>query len=141
MSLFEGPTAASVEHLGLLTTTLQESLLQSVSARPAEPEVICVFPAWPKHWNASFRLLARGGFLVTSRFDKGTVDFVEVESRLGEDCRLRNPWQRPCVVREGGGPPRLLEGDVLRFSTSQGTSYHVCPADSNCPASKNPSSR
>ncbi|MFM8221369.1 MAG: glycosyl hydrolase family 95 catalytic domain-containing protein, partial [Planctomycetaceae bacterium] len=117
MSLFEGPTAASVEHLGLLTTTLQDSLLQSVSARPAAPEVICVFPAWPKHWNASFRLLARGGFLVTSRFDKGTVDFVEVESRLGEECRLRNPWQRPCVVREGGGPPRLLEGEVLRFAT------------------------
>ncbi|MCU0872567.1 MAG: hypothetical protein MUE50_09510, partial [Pirellulaceae bacterium] len=40
MSLFEGPTAASVEHLGLLTTTLQESLLQSVSPRPGEPEVI-----------------------------------------------------------------------------------------------------
>lgn len=44
MSLFEGPTAASVEHLGLLTTTLQDALLQSVSPRPGEPEVISVFP-------------------------------------------------------------------------------------------------
>ena len=57
MSLFEGPTAASVEHLGLLTTTLQEALLQSVSPRPGEPEIIRVFPAWPPEWDAAFRLL------------------------------------------------------------------------------------
>jgi hypothetical protein len=46
MSLFEGPTAASVEHLGLLTMTLQEALMQSVSPRPGKPEIIRVFPAW-----------------------------------------------------------------------------------------------
>ena len=40
MSLFEGPTAPSVEHLGLLTTTLQDALVQSVSPRPGEPEII-----------------------------------------------------------------------------------------------------
>ena len=74
MSLFEGPTAASVEHLGLLTTTLQESLVQSVSPRPGEPEIIRVFPAWPPEWDASFRLLARGGFLVSSEIRKGKVD-------------------------------------------------------------------
>jgi hypothetical protein len=71
MSLFEGPTAASVEHLGLLTMTLQEALVQSVSPRPGEPEVICVFPAWPTEWDASFRLLARGGFLSPARSKKG----------------------------------------------------------------------
>ncbi len=65
MSLFEGPTAASVEHLGLLSVTLQEALLQSVSSRPGKPEVIRVFPAWPPEWDASFRLLARGGFLIS----------------------------------------------------------------------------
>lgn len=48
-SLFEqvtpGYQAHSIEHLGLLTMILQEALLQSVSPRPGEPEVIRVFPA------------------------------------------------------------------------------------------------
>ena len=129
MSLFEGPTAASVEHLGLLTMTLQEALLQSVSSRPGEPEVIRVFPAWPAHWKASFRLLARGGFLVSSKFDKGTVQVVEVESRFGEECRLRNPWNRPCVVQEVGGPSRMLAGDLLRFTTIRGATYRIRPEE------------
>jgi hypothetical protein len=127
MSLFEGPTAASVEHLGLLTTTLQESLLQSVSPRPGEPELIRVFPAWPSEWDASFRLLARGGFLVSSEVKKGRVQFVEIESRLGEECRLWNPWARACVVNEINGGGRELAGEPLRFQTAAGTRYRcIC---------------
>ena len=127
MSLFEGPTAASVEHLGLLTTTLQESLLQSVSPRPGEPEVIRIFPAWPSEWDASFRLLARGGFLVTSEIKAGKVGFVEIESRLGEECRLRNPWGAECLLTESDEPDRKLIGDLLRFSTKVGKRYHLSP--------------
>jgi hypothetical protein len=125
MSLFEGPTAASVEHLALLTTTLQESLLQSVSPRPGEPEVIRMFPAWPPEWDASFRLLARGGFLVSCEVKKGRVQSVEIESRLGEYCRLRNPWGAECLLTEVGGPSRMLSGEILRFGTAAGRRYRV----------------
>jgi hypothetical protein len=125
MSLFEGPTAASVEHLGLLTTTLQESLLQSVSPRPGEPEVICVFPAWPPDWDASFRLLARGGFLVSSEIQEGRVPFVEIQSRLGEECRLRNPWGVECLLTESEGPSRKLAGELLQFRTKAGKRYRL----------------
>lgn len=127
MSLFEGPTAASVEHLGLLTTTLQDALLQSVSARPGEPEVIHVFPAWPKSWNASFRLLARGGFLVSSKFDRGVVVQIEIESRRGEECRVRNPWDRSCIVQEIEGPSHVMEGPIIRFPTTSGRRYTLRP--------------
>lgn len=82
MSLFEGPTAASVEHLGLLIVTLQESLLQSISARPGEPEVIRVFPAWPPEWEAAFRMLARGGFLISSEIKEGKVVSTAKRYRL-----------------------------------------------------------
>ena len=41
-STFEGVSAESIEHLGMLTTTLQESLLQSVPTRPGEDEIISV---------------------------------------------------------------------------------------------------
>jgi hypothetical protein len=127
MSLFEGPTAASVEHLGLLTTTLQEALVQSVSPRPGEPEVISVFPAWPPEWDASFRLLARGGFLVSSEIRKGKVEFVEIESRLGEECHLRHPWGAESLLTEIDGPSRRLAGEVLRFPTKAGNRYHLSP--------------
>ncbi len=126
-SNFEGEAAHSIEHLGILTTALQESLLQSVSARPGEPEVISVFPAWPSQWQGCFRLLARGGFLVTAALESGQVLFVEIESRLGETCRLRNPWNETVGVYEGARDRRQLGGAILEFSTVEGARYRLLP--------------
>ena len=140
MSLFEGPQAHSIEHLGCLTTVLQEGLLQSVSPRPGQPEIVNVFPAWPKAWNASFRLLARGGFLVTATFRHSEVAFVELESRLGETCQLRNPWKDPCLVTELGGDTKELEGEILRFDTERGKRYRVLPKGAPQPAPEHLSS-
>ena len=126
-SNFEGPTAHSIEHLGILSTALQESLLQSVSARPGEPEVISVFPAWPQQWQASFRLLARGGFLVTASLRKGEVLFIEIESRLGEKCRLRNPWNEPARLYASTGNRGQLKGAILEFATTKGGRYRFLP--------------
>ena len=131
-SLFEGATAHSVEHLGLLTMILQEALLQSVAPRPGEAEVIRVFPAWPRDWDAGFRLLARGGFLVTAAIRNGEVQAVEIESLRGEDCRLRNPWGRPCRVEASGGQPcesRITSGGLVCFATTPGKRYRVAAAE------------
>lgn len=133
LSMLEGENAQSIEHLGLLTTALQEGLLQSVSARPGGPEIISVFPAWPKQWEASFRLLARGGFLVTAAMRQGGVEFVEIESRLGESCRVRNPWGSPCRVIEIGGNAKTLDGDLLCFDTERGHRYRIVPKDTEVP--------
>jgi hypothetical protein len=126
-SLFEGQDAHSVEHLGLLTMTLQEALLQSVAPRPGEPEVISVFPAWPGDWDAEFRLLARGGFMVHSRYAAGAVELVEVHSRRGETCRLRNPWGKRCRLESASGPTREFEGEVVIFHTVPGGTYIMSP--------------
>lgn len=129
-SLFEGPEAPSVEHLGLLTMTLQEALLQSVSPHPGEPEIIHLFPAWPPGWDASFRLLARGGFLVSATMQDGQIGPVEIVSRLGEECRLRRPWPAPGELEILNGPDRapatLCETDgVVRFQTRPGGRYRL----------------
>jgi hypothetical protein len=131
-SLFEGHgkwenQAHSIEILGCISTVVQEGLLQSVSPRPGQPEVISVFPAWPRAWEASFRLLARGGFLVTSARRASEVEFVELESRWGETCRLRNPWGQPCLVSQVGGATQELAGDMLCFATISGGRYRVMP--------------
>ena len=128
LSLFEGGIQSTgAEHSGLVALTMQEGLLQSVSPRPGEPEIVSVFPAWPRKWQASFCLLARGGFLVTSAVCDGEIQFVEIESRLGEECRLRNPWSEPCMIRETEGATRELDGDILRFATARGGRYVIAP--------------
>jgi len=127
-SLFEGPTAHSIEHLGLLTMVLQEALLQSVSPRPGDPEVIHVFPAWPREWDAEFRLLARGGFLVTAAIRGGEIQEAEIESRRGEECRLRNPWPAPCRVETGDGRlcvPGGADEPLLCFPTARECTYRL----------------
>ena len=52
---------------------------------------------------------------------------MEIESRLGEACRLRNPWDRPGLVSEDDGPAQELEGDVLRFGTKPAAYSVVLP--------------
>jgi len=101
--------------------------MQSVSPRPGEPEVIRVFPAWPPAWGASFRLLARGGFPASSEIKEGEVTFVEIGSRLGEECRLRNPWGAECYLMEVGGPHRELSGEIQQFPTKAGRRYRLSP--------------
>ena len=127
LSLFEGTNAQSCEHLGLLTLTVQEALLQIVSRSPGEPEVISVFPAWPREWDVEFRLLARGGFLVSSRCVTGEVAFVEVLSRQGERCQLRNPWGGRCSVQPVSGASWEVASDLLTFDTVPGETYRVSP--------------
>lgn len=129
MSLFEGATAHSTEHLGLLSSTVQEGLLQSLSPKPGQPDIISVFPAWPKKWNARFRLLARGGFLVTSSINPDGVGSVNIYSRRGEKCRFRNYWKRECEVEEIGGPIKKMNGDILVFNTRRGKNYRITPLE------------
>jgi hypothetical protein len=134
MGLFEGGgnrenQAHSIEALGCLSTMLQDALMQSVSPSPGQPEIIGLLPAWPKGWQASFRLLARGSFLVSASAKDGQVALLEIYSRQGETCRLRNPWGRPCRVVEVGGTVRELSGDILGFDTRKGQRYRVFPAD------------
>ena len=144
-SEFEGKTAHSIEILGCVATTLQEGLVQSVSPRPGQPEIINILPAWPRHWDATFRLLTRGGFLVTVSYRGGRLEFVEVKSRFGEPCRLRNPWGQPCrldhIASFAGGSRRLFAGDVLEFNTAKDHVYRLLPQDAQQPAPRRVTSR
>ena len=109
--------------------------MQSVSARPGQSEIISVFPAWPKEWQGAFRLLARGGFLVTSTKKDDAVEFIEIESRLGETCRVRNPWGEKCLVSEiGGATKTILDGAILQFDTHKNKRYRIVKKDGPRPS-------
>jgi len=139
LSLFEqGIQSMGLEASGLVTMTLQCGLMQSVSPQPGEPEIISVFPAWPKEWDASFRLLARGGFLVTSSMRDGEIEWIEIESRLGEECRLRNPWSPgSCeVALTDSDDTNTVAGDILRFTTAPGVRYRITPQGRTLPEAR-----
>jgi len=97
---------------------LHNALCQSIPAKPGEETVIRVFPAWPEEWDAQFTLLCRGNFLVTSSFRKGAVEFVEIKSQAGKECKIRNPWgAEEVTIYRNGKPFQKTKANLIRFST------------------------
>ena len=92
LTLREGPGDPGAERLGRVTAALHDALLQCASPAPGAEPVIHLFPAWPKNWNADFKLLARGGFVVQAGIRDGTIRPVHIASQYGGICRVKNPW-------------------------------------------------
>jgi hypothetical protein len=106
---------------GILSAGLQDGLMQSISATPGGDPVIRVFPAWDKKKPAYFKLLAKGGFLVSSSVKNGEVSFVEINSQLGGTCRIRNPWPGNTIsLYRNGVKTEDLTGYLISFATSIG---------------------
>ena len=121
MTLREGPQALDAQRLGRAAEALHLALLQSAPPDPGGDPIIRVFPSWPKEWNASYTLLARGAFLVTSSIERGRIGFVELESQAGAECRLRNPWGESEVnLFRDGIKSEDMQGPLLRFPTRKG---------------------
>lgn len=58
----------------------------------------------------------------------GRLLSLEILSRRGEECRLRNPWDAPCRLLDVAGHSRLLTGDICTFPTEAGQRYTLAPA-------------
>ena len=127
MTLLEGPQATDAERLGRASEALHLALLQSNPPWPGEDPVLHVFPAWPKEWNARYTLLARGGFLVTSSMNNGSVESVELESQAGAPCKLRNPFPAAADLHRNGIKVETLHGPMLEFKTQRGEHIAVTP--------------
>ena len=121
MTLREGPQALDAQRLGRAAESLHLALLQSAPPNPGGDPVIRVFPSWPKEWDASYTLLARGAFLVTSTIERGRIGFVELVSQAGAECRLRNSWgESEVTLYRDGKKSENLRGSLLRFPTRKG---------------------
>ncbi|MBQ1017538.1 hypothetical protein KBX71_06600 [Micromonospora sp. D93] len=121
--LFDQRDYYSAEGYGTFAAALQEALHQSLSPTPAGDPVIRVFPAWPQAWDAKYKLLAKDGFLVSSSIKSSDVQYVEIESQLGEMARVRNPWDSDVVLyRDGTAAERLAssKNKMLVFRTHVG---------------------
>jgi len=80
---------------GVMATALQEMLLQSQNEEPDASLLtggpIRLLPAVPRTWSGSFRLCARGGFVVDCRFLFGRVLSCRVHATRGGTLRYVNP--------------------------------------------------
>jgi hypothetical protein len=130
MDLREGEQATSIQRLGRAAEALQLALCQSIPASPGEATVINVFPAWPEEWNADFTLLCRGGFLVTSVFKNGIVQFVEISSAIGGQIRIRNPWPGETLqVYRNGRRWKKQKGELIIVSSNEGERITIAPSE------------
>jgi Glycosyl hydrolase family 95 catalytic domain/Domain of unknown function (DUF5703) len=120
MTLREGYQTQGVERLGRVADALNIALCQSAPPEPGGDPIIYVFSAFPKDWNADFKLLARGNFLVTSSIKDGNIKFVELHSNSGALCRLHNPWDDGSVtLYRNGKKSETLSGSILTFDTEK----------------------
>ena len=106
--------------------------MQSISGTPGGDPVIRVFPAWDKNIPAYFKLLARGGFLVSSSVKNGEVSFIEINSQFGGTCSIRNPWPVSTIsLYRKGIKAEDLTGLLIAFSTSPGEDIIIVPQGVN----------
>ena len=117
-----------LEPLSIYGAAVNEMLLQSNEGK------IRIFPAIPNGWATSFRLLARGAFMVSSERQKdGTIQGIYIESQKGNECRLVNPWADSEVAVWNIGEKnknvshKILEKNVVVFSTLPNQNYLIVP--------------
>ena len=136
MTLREGPQALDAERLGRAAEALHMALLQSNPPAPAEAPVLHVFPAWPHEWGGRFKLAARGAFVVSAAMQNGRVAFVEIESRAGAECRLRNPFDGAVDIHRDGKKAETVSGTLLRLPTRNGEKLVVVAAGTDPAAAR-----
>ncbi|MBW6479030.1 MAG: hypothetical protein K0B37_06330 [Bacteroidales bacterium] len=124
MTLREGFQTTGVQRLGRVADALHLALFQSAPSEPGGKPVIRVFPAWPANWDASFTLLGRGNFLITTSIQDNSIEFIEIKSLAGEICIVRNPWPGDIVsLYVGGKEIKTFKGELIEFQTRQKGNY------------------
>jgi hypothetical protein len=136
MRLREGPGAIDAEHIGGLTMGIHQTMLDSSPSSITNDEPIRIFNDWPRDWDAAFSLLARGGFVISSAHQNGTIPLVEIQSQTGGVCRLQNPWaDKNVTLHRNGKQAEDLSGSLLVFPTVKGETIVMVPQGST-PSSK-----
>jgi hypothetical protein len=131
LRLREGPGAIDAEHLGGLAFGIHSTMLSSDPDVPEGDPVLSLFNRWPKDWDGAFTLRARGAFEVSAATHAGQVQFVELHSLAGSDCRLHNPWDgEEVVLFRNGQESEIIRQDaagLLKFPTRRDEQIVLLP--------------
>ncbi len=128
MTLREGYQTTGVQNLGRVADAIHYALINSAPPGPGNDPVISLFPAWPDDWDADFRLLCRGNFLVTSSFRNGKVVLLDILSQSGSQCRIINPWAGSKVTLYSNGmKSNTLTGNYFIINTKANETIRLVP--------------
>jgi hypothetical protein len=115
-------------YLGRMADALHYALISSSPPGPGKDPVISLFPAWPDEWDADFKLLARGNFIVTASFKDGKIEKAGLFSGSGSECRIMNPWPgKSVIISRDGRNSGKLKGNMLIFKTGKGENITLLP--------------
>ena len=81
-------------------------------------------PGIRKTWSGSFRLRARGGFLVTCEFENGAVKRAEIQSERGRKLQVVNPFPN-CAIRVNGKPQPAVKDRLIEMPTRAGETIEL----------------
>ncbi len=112
------------------TSGITEMLLQSHRRDSRDRYIIDLLPALPDAWpsGAVKGLRARGGFDVDLTWKNGQLTAATIQSRLGEECRVRT--RDPMAVRSAGQSVPVLRPaeNLVEFETERDVPYTLVPA-------------
>jgi len=112
-----------VENFNTVPSTISEMLLQSFQGK------LRVFANWVTSSDARFgNLRAWGGFLVASRLQGGTVQYIRIASEQGQPVTVVNPWAGKTVrLYRNGVDGGTLDGAEVMFPTGKGEVVTLVP--------------
>lgn len=108
------------ENFGL-PVVINECLMQSYNG------TIRFFPNWPEDKKAQFNTLrAAGGFLVSSSFADGKVDYIRIFCENDNILKLYNPWDTGLNIITGI-KKEYRKGEIISIEVNKGQSLLVQP--------------
>ena len=117
-----------LEPLSIYGATVNEMLLQSNEGK------IRIFPATPDNWASSFKLRARGAFMVSSeKLKDGSITGILIESINGNECKVVNPWINEKILvlnikdKKKQIKFKIQGNNVIVFNTLPDHSYLIVP--------------
>ena len=137
LQLREGPGAIEFQRLGNAVNATCKALLQSAPVTPGGEPVNYIFPTWPKEWDAQFTLAARNAFLISASQVGGQIEFVEIQSEKGGQCRIQNPWEgKELTVYRNGKRSNNMSGQLLTLPSKLGEIITLVPKGMPLPDKK-----
>ncbi|MGN0457798.1 MAG: glycosyl hydrolase family 95 catalytic domain-containing protein [Eubacterium sp.] len=109
-----------LENCSLTAATLNEMALQSYDG------VIRIFPNWDNELSCSFKnLRADGGFLVSAKFENGSITDIVITGEKGGKVILKNPYDR-CFLSTDES--KIYEQEFIEINLEENQSVTVTKA-------------
>ncbi|MEQ8924782.1 MAG: hypothetical protein RLO81_03150 [Fulvivirga sp.] len=111
----------SMEAMSVLTTAMNESLLQSYEG------VLRIAPAFPNSKEGRFTLHAAGGFIVSAEVRQGNIKWISIVSKYGNTCKIDIPWEEATMSSSLKNKSKDVKNGVIEVLTKKDESLLIVP--------------